>query len=146
MYYMANGRYAYRFDELDWQFPCGHLVHDDGSTGSSSALNDKCYFGGSSGGANIGVNGGFRISQTYVNAWLWWGTGNANTIHCYRGLEAAPSSSSYYAQHPNEVVCAVKESNQETQNIVKSMGGRLVNTASSSICSGGTGNCLEYKM
>ncbi len=147
MYFMANGQYSYRFDELDWQFQCGHVTHDDGSTEANPAFSDKCYFGASSGGANIGVNGGFRISPTYVNAWLWWGNSNTNTIHCYRGLDAAtPSSYTYYSQYPSETICTVKESNTETQSILKSMGGVLVNTTTAAICGGGTGKCLEYRM
>ena len=148
MYYMANGRYAYRFDELDWQFACARRVQDDGSTETYPAQSDKCYFGGSSGGPAIGVSGGFQIFPAYVDAWLWWGEEHASTIHCVRGLEYTDrKSSAYYASHPSETVCTVRESNTETQNIIKSMGGKEVHRSTSAICgSGGTGQCIEYKM
>ncbi len=144
MYYMANGRYAYRFDELDWQFSCAHPVHDDGSTEDYQALNDKCRFGGSYGGTQIGTTGGFRISRTYVNAWLSWS--NDNIVHCYRGLEGAVSNTPYYRQHPSETICTARAGNKEIQNLIKSMGGQLVGTSDVSLCAGGTGNCLEYRM
>ena len=147
MYYMANGRYAYRFDELDWQFPCAHPVHDDGSTEDYEVLSDKCYFGSYNGGPEIGVSGGFSITPTHVNAWIWWGDAHTNNILCYRGLNAITTGSTYYSQHPEELICTARQSNTKTQSIIKSMGGQLVNTSAGAVCgAGGTGNCLEYRM
>lgn len=133
IFYLANGQYSTRFDELDWEFPCAHRVPDDGGEAS-----DKCYFKFSA------VSGAFKVNGSGAMAALFPDAELAHRLHCYRG-GLNGSSLTYYSQHPDVTTCFASGSDEEGQALLTGLGGILVKThANAGSCN--KAPCLEYAM
>ena len=133
VYYMANGVYATRMDEVDVSFPCESHVLDDGGEPS-----DKCYFKFSS------VGGAFKVNGSGVMAALFpGGADGVVRIHCYRG--GLNGGTAYFQQHPGVTTCVASQQDPDGQALLKSLGGTLVKThAHAGLCNGAP--CLEFAM
>lgn len=132
-YYMANGDYSTRMDELDLEFPCERHVLDDGGEPS-----DKCYFKFSS------VSGAFKINRSGVMAALFFGGSDGIArIHCYRG--GMNGGVYYFQQNPGVTTCSASQQYPDGQALLTSMGGTLVKTHNwAGLCNGAP--CLEFAM
>ena len=137
LYYMANGHYSSRFDELDWS-PATKC-----STRNQYETSENCYRSN---------NTGFLIDASKVRGWVY-SAGNTleereiNTIYCYRGLQNV-SGTHYYHQNPGVNVCYVAGVYDKGNAVLASMG-ELVETTNDCVCNGcvsGRGGCKGYRI
>ena len=136
VYYMANGQYSIRFEELDWGFPCQRQATDDGAEPS-----DKCYFSFSA------VGGAFKINRKWVLAALFPDNNVAYRLHCYRTGSGVGqlNSTAFFVNNPGKTSCFASGEDKEGNGLLQSLGGKLRQThPNAGFCN--KAPCLEYEM
>ena len=137
LYYMTNGKYSIRFDELDWSANTQCQARYEADTYES------CYRTN---------NTGFQINNSRVRSWVYSAGGTQEqkeieALYCYRGLQNAPGQH-YFQQNVGTTVCYAAVANKVGDAVLSSVG-TFVEYTNDCVCNGcvsGRGGCNGYRI